>query len=170
MAPAEADPASLLSLLWEIRSVILLGALKLQRRREPVFDRKFMQKRVRLENCFDEGHPKGTNIYVEKPGTWPLARSARALQATSQQLHNDVTLLINEIFKMGKVKASFILDIMIIKDVSTFPTWLSFPYMTKHILSLRVNLPSVRFNGSPVFNKHSVNLKKINIFSLGLVA
>ncbi|KAJ2969168.1 hypothetical protein NQ176_g8813 [Zarea fungicola] len=144
MAPMSAAPVSLLSLPWEIRGVILLEVLEPQQRREPIFDRKFMQKRVRLRNLFDETHPKDTNIYIEKPGTWALAQSARALQATSRRLRDDVTLLINEIFKTGKEDAPFILDIMIVKDVGVFPTWLCFPYRTKRILSLRVNLRIIR--------------------------
>lgn len=144
MARVEAAPASLLSLPWEIRSVILLDVLEPQRRREPIFDWKLMQKRVRLVNFFDEKHPKATNIYIERPGTWPLARSARALQATNRRLRDDVTLLINETFKTGKAKAPFILDIMVVKDVGVFPTWLCFPYKTKRILSLRVNLRIIR--------------------------
>lgn len=144
MAPTEAALASLLSLPWEIRSVILLNVLKPQRRREPVFDATFIKKRVWLRNCFDETNPKTTTLFIEKPGTWPLARSARALQATNRQLREEVMLLINETFKTGKAKALFILDIMIVKDVGIFPTWLSFPYKTKRILSLRVNLRIVR--------------------------
>ncbi len=103
-----------------------------------------MRNRVYLGNCFDERHPRATNIYIEKPGTWPLARSARALQATNRQLRDDATLLINEMFKTGKVEAPFILDIMIVKDIGVFPTWLCFPYKTKRILSLRVNLRIIR--------------------------
>lgn len=145
MNPTDVAPASPLGRLpWEIRSVILLDALEVQRRREPVFDIKFMRQRVRLENCFDERHPKRTNIYIEKPGTWPLARSARALQSTSRQLRNDVTILINDNFKTGKRKAPFILDIMIVKDIGVFPTWLCFPYKTKRILNMRVNLRIIR--------------------------
>ncbi|ATY67116.1 hypothetical protein A9K55_000474 [Cordyceps militaris] len=145
MAPAEDAPASLLSLLWEIRSVILLDVLtRSHRRGEPVFDNKLMRQRVHLGNCFDERNPKETNIYIEKPGIWPLARSARAFQATCRQLRDDVTLLINQTLKTGKTKAPFILDFMIVKDVGVFPTWLSFPYKTKRILSLRVNLRIIR--------------------------
>ncbi|KAJ4154721.1 hypothetical protein LMH87_000001 [Akanthomyces muscarius] len=144
MTPAETVPASLLRLPWEIRSVILIDALEFQLRREPIFDRKFMRSRVRLGNLFDERHPKATNIYIEKPGTWPLALSARALQATNRQLRDEVTLLINETFKTGKARAAFILDMMIVKDIGVFPTWLCFPYKTKRILSLRVNLRIIR--------------------------
>lgn len=127
MAPAEDAPASLLSLPWEIRSVILLDVLtRSHRRGEPVFDNKFMRQRVHLGNCFDERNPKETNIYIEKPGTWPLARSARALQATCRQLRDDVTLLINQTLKTGKTKAPFILDFMIerrrrVPHVAVFP-------------------------------------------------
>ncbi|TQV99048.1 Protein kinase-like protein [Cordyceps javanica] len=144
MPPAEAAPASLLTLPWDIRSAILLEVLTPQRRREPAFDKKFTQQRVHLRNCFDERNPKATNIYIEKPGSWPLAQSARALQATNRQLRDDVTLLIDKTLKTGMVKAPFVLDIMVVKDVGVFPTWLCFPYKTKRIQQLRVNVRIIR--------------------------
>lgn len=149
MATVEAAAASLLSLPWELRRAILLDVLKprRQRRVEPVFDRKFMRERVRLRNLFDEGHAEATNIYVEKPGTWPPAPPARALQATNRQLRDEATLLITETLKKkGKArpKAPFILDIMVVKDIGVLPTWLSFPCKTRRILSLRVNVRIVR--------------------------
>ncbi len=144
MPPAEAAPASLLTLPWEIRSAILLEVLTPQRRREPAFDKKFTQQRVHLRNCFDERNPKATNIYIENPGSWPLAQSAKALQATNRQLRDDVTLLIDKMLKTGMVKAPFVLDIMVVKDVGVFPTWLCFPYKTRRILQLRVNVRIIR--------------------------
>lgn len=135
--------ASLLDLPWDVRRVILRRVIRPPKpRREPVFDKKFMKGRIRLRNCFDETRPEATNIYVEKPQC--LYPTIKALLETCRQLREETTLLINKYFKTGKVEAPFVLDIMYVKDVGVFPTWISFPYKTKRILRLAINVRIIR--------------------------
>lgn len=134
--------SSLLALPWELRSIICLEVLKHRRTKQPIFDRKLVENRVRLRNCFDRSFPEDTNIYIRKPRCRYI--HGRGLLETCQRLRRDVMLLINEQLKTGRIEIPFVLDVMFVKDVGIFPTWMSFPYRTKRILNLRLNVRIIR--------------------------
>lgn len=140
--PANDRCSGLLALPWEVRSVILIDVLKHSRTKEPVFDRKLVKNRVRVRNLFDTDFPQDTNIYIQSAKRRYF--HGDGLIVTCRQLRRDITLLVNEEFKTGRIDIPFALDVMFVKDIGIFPTWMSFPYRTKRILNLRVNIRIVR--------------------------
>lgn len=136
--------SSLLALPWELRSVIFLLVLKHRppKAPTPIFDSKFIKNSVRVRNRFDANFPEDTNIYVQKP----KHRYFRGygLLATCRQLHHDLTALLHEDRRTEQTDKPVVLDVMFVKDVGIFPTWISFPYRTKRILNLRIDMRIVR--------------------------
>lgn len=134
--------SNLLDLPWELRRPIIVEVLRRGRKREPTFNRKLIEKRVRLRNCFDKDFPEVTNFYVPRHKNRYLY--GNALRATNRQLRYETNLLVEEELKSGNVDIPFVLDVMIVKDVGVFPTWMSFPYRPEHLKVLTLNLRIVR--------------------------
>lgn len=137
-----ATPCRLLALPWELRRPIIVEVLKHKRTTPPIFSRKLIKGRMRLHNCFDADFPEVTNIYIPRQKNRHLA--GNGLRATNRQLRHETDLLIQEELKTGKIGAEFILDMMIVKDIGVFPTWISFPYQPEHIKRLQIDLRIVR--------------------------
>ncbi|EFY96939.1 hypothetical protein X797_011241 [Metarhizium robertsii] len=132
----------LLDLPWELRRPIIVQVLRRGRKSEPTFNRKLIESRVRLRNCFDDNFPKTTNLYVQRHKNRYL--HGNALRTTNRQLRCETNLLIEEEIKSGNIEIPFVLDVMIVKDVGVFPTWMSFPYRPEHLKMLTINLRIVR--------------------------
>ncbi|KFG81934.1 hypothetical protein MANI_118259 [Metarhizium anisopliae] len=132
----------LLDLPWELRRPIIVQVLRRGRKSEPAFNRKLIESRVRLRNCFDDDFPKTTNLYVQRHKNRYL--HGNALRTTNRQLRYETNLLIEEEIKSGNIEIPFVLDVMIVKDVGVFPTWMSFPYRPEHLKMLTINLRIVR--------------------------
>lgn len=144
-------PSRLLDLPCELRRAIIIEVLRRGRKSEPAFNRKLIESRVRLRNCFDESFPEVTNLYVGRHKNRYL--HGNALQATNRQLRRETNLLIEEEIKSCNIEIPFILDVMIVKDVGVFPTWMSFPYRPEHLKMLTINLRIVRPGMSIVPNE-----------------
>lgn len=127
------NPGRLTYLPWEVRRPIIIEVLRHQRKSTPVFSRKFIESRVRLRNCFDENFPETTNFYVARHKNRYL--HGNALRATNRKLRYETNLLIQEELESGNLQLPFVLDIMVVKDIGVFPTWMSFPYRPAHIKS-----------------------------------
>ena len=135
-------PSRLIDLPWEVRRPIIVEVLRHQRKSTPIFSRKFMESRVRLCNCFDEHFPQVTNFYVARHKNRYL--HGNALRATNRQLRYETNLMIQEELESGNLDLPFVLDIMVVKDIGVFPTWMSFPYRPTHIKKLTINIRIVR--------------------------
>ena len=112
------------------------------RKREPAFIPKLIQRRLRLRNCFSEEFPKITSIYVRRHQHQCM--QGNSLRAASRQLRFETDLLIDEEIKSGKIDIPFVLDVMIVKEIGVFPTWISFPYKPQHLDKLTINLRIVQ--------------------------
>lgn len=132
----------LLNLPWEVRRPIIIDVLRCGCKSEPAFNRNLIESRLRLRNCFDESFPEVTNLYVPRHKRQYL--HGNALRATNRQLRRETNLLIEEEIKSGNIKIPFVLDVMIVKDVGVFPTWMSFPYQPEHVKMLTINLRIIR--------------------------
>ncbi|KAJ6789187.1 hypothetical protein PWT90_05908 [Aphanocladium album] len=128
-----------LDLPLELRRIIILHVLKHRRPKEPVLKQRDIDGRVRLQNCFDPNYPTETNIYVEKERNERI--HGNGLLRTCRLLRRDTLDLIADTVETGKAKMPpFVLDMMLVKGVGFFPTWMSFPYPAKRIKKLRVNV------------------------------
>lgn len=140
--------ARLLSLPWEVRRPIIVEVLRHQRQKTPVFSRKFIERRVRLRNCFDNSFPEITSFYVARHKNRYL--HGNALRATNRQLRYETNLVIQKGLETGSLDhLPFTLDIMVVKDIGVFPTWMSFPYQAKHIKKLTISLRIIRPGAVP---------------------
>lgn len=151
MAAAERKPSRLIDLPWEVHRPIIVYALRYGRKSVPSFNRKLIESRLRLRNCFDEHMPEVTNFYVPRYKNRYL--HGNALRATNSQLRYETNLLIEEELKSGNINVPFVLDIMVVKDIGVFPTWMSFPYRPEHIKKMTVNVRIVRPGTSIVPNE-----------------
>lgn len=138
----DCKPSRLIALPWEVRRPIIVEVLRHQRKRTPIFSRKFIESRVRLRNCFDENFSQVTNFYVARHKNRYL--HGNALRATNRQLRYETNLMIQEELESGNLDLPFILDVMVVKDIGVFPTWISFPYRPTHIKKLTINIRIVR--------------------------
>ncbi|KAJ6789328.1 hypothetical protein PWT90_01068 [Aphanocladium album] len=136
------EQTGLFSLPLELRRAIILDVLTCGRRKEPTLTKKLVSGRVRLRNCFDADRPETTNIYVQRHKN--RFRHGNALLATCHQLRSETLTLINDTIKPGRAEVPFVLDVMLVKDVGVFPTWMSFPYKPRHIKKLTVQVRIVR--------------------------
>lgn len=136
-----------MDLPWEVRRLIILQALR-DRRSEPTFNRKLIESRARLRNCFDNTFPELTNLYIARHKN--LCLHGNALRETNRQLRHETNVLAEEETKSGNIETLFELDVMIVKDIGIFPTWLSFPYQPKHLKTLTINLRIVRLGMTTV--------------------
>lgn len=140
--------ARLLNLPWEVRRPIIVDVLRHQRQKTPVFSRKFIESRVRLRNCFDNSFPEITNFYVARHKNRYL--HGNALRATNRQLRYETNLVIQKGLETGSLDhLPLTLDIMVVKDIGVFPTWISFPYQAKHIKKLAISLRIIRPGAVP---------------------
>ncbi|CEJ82809.1 hypothetical protein VHEMI02856 [[Torrubiella] hemipterigena] len=132
----------LLDLPWEIRRDILTRALRPINTKNnntsslPSLSKESFQRRVRLRNCFDTDFPEETNLYVPRNNN--RYAQATGLRAVNRQLREETDLLIN------KLDLPFVMDIMVVKDVGIFPTWLSYPYPPRHLKKLTINLRTIQ--------------------------
>ncbi|KAJ6788041.1 hypothetical protein PWT90_09793 [Aphanocladium album] len=132
----------LLNLPWEVRRPIIAAVLPQGRSKLPSLSDKLIKSRVRLRNCFDASHPEVTNFYVPRYKNRRV--NGNGLRATNRQLRYETDLLIEEELKSGKVEVPFVLDIMIVREIGIFPSWMSFPYQPEHLKKLTINLRIVR--------------------------
>lgn len=130
--------AGLLALPCEVRRPIIVQVLPHGRGKLPCFDDKLIKGRVRLRNCFDGDYPAVTNFYV--PRRRNRCFHGHGLRATNRQLRHETDLVIDEELKSGKMDVPFILDVMLVREIGVFPSWMSFPYRPKHIKQLTVNI------------------------------
>lgn len=140
--------SKLIDLPWEVRRPIIVEVLRHQRKSTPSLSYKFMESRVRLHNCFDEHFPEVTNFYVARHKNRYL--HGNGLRATNRQLRFETNLLIQEELESGNIDLPFILDIMVVKDIGVFPTWISFPYRPERIKKLTINIRIVRLGTNAV--------------------
>lgn len=128
----------LLDLPWEIRRDILTRALRPINTKNnkttslPSLSKESFQQRVRLRNCFDTDFPEDTNLYIPRNNN--RYAQATGLRAVNRQLREETDLLID------KLDLPFVMDIMVVKDVGIFPTWISYPYPPRHLKKLTINL------------------------------
>ncbi|KAJ3478221.1 hypothetical protein NLG97_g8635 [Lecanicillium saksenae] len=132
----------LLSLPWEVRRPIIATVLPQGRSKLPSLSDKLIKSRVRLRNCFDASHPEVTNFYVPRYKNHRV--NGNGLRATNRQLRYETDLLIEEELKSGKVEVPFVLDIMLVREIGVFPSWMSFPYQPEHLKKLTINLRIIR--------------------------
>lgn len=137
----------LLALPWELRRRVIIQVQQ-HGRELPCFNREFIESRVRLRNCFDANYPELTNFYV--PRHKYGYENSRGLQATNRQLREETKQVVEEELKSGNFDGSFVLDVMIVKDIGVFPNWISFPYRPEHLKRLTVNLRIIRVGTSTV--------------------
>ncbi|KAJ4154987.1 hypothetical protein LMH87_000257 [Akanthomyces muscarius] len=135
-------PAGLFTLPWEVRRPIIVQVLPHGRAKLPCFDDKLIKSRVRLRNCFDGAYPGITNFYVSRRRN--RCFHGHGLRATNRQLRRETALVIDEELKSGRMDVPFVLDIMLVRDIGVFPSWMSFPYRPEHIQQLTVNIRIVR--------------------------
>lgn len=140
----------LLDLSWELRRAILLRVLDYSCIPTPIFDEALIRSRVRLRNCFDENFPEQTNFYVSRNKNQHLHE--HGLLTTNHQLREETSQLIEEL-KSTSIDASFVLDVMLVKDIGVFPSWVSFPYRPEHLKKLTVNIRIIRPGTSPIPNE-----------------
>ncbi|KAK3192737.1 hypothetical protein K4F52_001091 [Lecanicillium sp. MT-2017a] len=142
-------PSRLIDLPWEVRRLIIVAVLRGGgRRTTPSFSRKLIEKRERLRNCFEEHLPEVTNLYVPRHKNRYL--HGNGLRATNRQLRYETNLVMREELETGKLEVPFVLDVMVVKDIGVFLTWMSFPYRPMHIKKLTINLRIVRPGTSTV--------------------
>lgn len=132
----------LLDLPWEVRRPIILLVLAYVRNGEPAFIPKLIQRRLRLRNCFSDKFSEATNIYVRRHKDRCL--QGNGLRATNRQLRHETDLLIDQEIKSGRIEIPFVLDVMIVKEIGVFPTWISCPYQPRHLDKLTINLRIVQ--------------------------
>lgn len=150
-------PRGLYSLPTELKRIIFLDVLQQGRKKEPTFTRAFIQNRIRLRNCFDGTYTEltksdTTNIYVPKHRY--LKIHGHALLATNRQLRREIQALIEDELKSGKINVPFVLDVMFVKDIGVFPTWMSFPYKPRRLERLElihVNVRIIRQGAAAAF-------------------
>lgn len=141
---AQVQSSGLLGLPWELRRAIIHKVLHSQHSRAelPSFNQELVESRVRICNCFDAKFPKLTNFYVPKLKFSYLPY--HGLRCTNRQLREETDRAIKEELKPGSNGIPFVLDVMIVKDIGVFPTWMSFPYQPKHLEKLTINLRIIR--------------------------
>lgn len=61
--------------------------------------------------------------------------------------------MIERQLKSRNIEELFVLDVMLVKDIGVFPTWMSFPYRPTHLKKLTVNIRIVRPGTSAVPNE-----------------
>jgi hypothetical protein len=147
----EAATGRLLDLPWELRRPIIVHVLQRRRSKLPSFSRKLIESRLRLRNCLDANFPEVTNFYVPRHKNRYL--HGNGLRATNRQLRHETDQLIQEELKSGSIDVPFVLDVMVVKDIGVFPSWMSFPYRPEHLKKLTVNLRIVRPGTSTVPNE-----------------
>lgn len=138
----DAETSRLLKLPEQLRRSIMVEVIRHSRSRAPIFNRKFIENRVRVRNCFDKDFPESTNLYVPRRINRYL--HGNGLRATNRQLRRELDLAIEEELKSGKVDIPFVLDVMVVKDIGVFPCWISFPYRLQHLKMLTINFRIVR--------------------------
>ncbi|KAJ6783682.1 hypothetical protein PWT90_08040 [Aphanocladium album] len=120
----------LLDLPWEIRTLILRYALWIHRSTLPEhysLSKEFIANRVPVVNYFDETRPKVTNIYVERFKRCNY-RDGSGILGTNRQLREEMLAVIKTDGYVPNPRAPpFVLDLMVVRDIGVFPTWLTPP-------------------------------------------
>lgn len=132
----------LIRLPWELRRLIVVEVVRGARGAVPSLSRELIESRVRLRNRFDDNFPEQTNFYVPRDENRYF--HGKGLRATCRQLLNETDLMIEKELKPEACQVPFVLDVMLVKDIGVFPSWMSFPYQPKHIETLTVNVRIVR--------------------------
>ncbi|KAJ6783214.1 hypothetical protein PWT90_01254 [Aphanocladium album] len=139
---SETGTSRLVDLPWEVRRPIIVDVLQSGRSKLPSFSPKLIKSRVRLRNCFDANFPEVTNFYVPRYKYRRL--HGHGLRATNRQLRHETDLLVEEQLQSGRLEAPFVLDVMLVREIGVFQSWVSFPYIPEHIKKLVINLRIVR--------------------------
>lgn len=126
--------------------MIILEALKFPCPEPPIpslLSEKGLQNRARLCNHFDADYPLHTCIYIERRRT--ECAGADALLRTCRRLRHDTLDLLH--VTTSREEVTFVLDVLLVKDVGVFPTWMSMPpSLLEHVPRLQINLRIVRPN------------------------
>lgn len=133
----------LLSLAAEVREAIILEVLRYVRK-PPLLTPEVVEQCARLINCFDQNGPNESNIYVRR--ATDIRVNGDALLATNRVLRQETLALIDRLEK-GTIKAdgmTYVMDLMIIKDIGLMPSWRSYPYIPQRIKKLHIDVRLVR--------------------------